>query len=1115
MSIVGPLREFHISKVARDRYGFVDRVVWTDVRAAREFAFKINARRRATEQISAGSVFAAGLIDEIHHSIVAAYLAQYGAQIRDHLRDHLIRVIGPQALHATLASFSHEFPSSDVYQGKTSVDAQLTSVSDGVSGLDVAIEDLLVLWLGNRNPACASLDDCIDESLLAAEAPYHQIATAIERFFADQPHFGPDDQALVDMLKTPARVFPTDLQAQLNHMRRHWGYLITPLLERMLRAHDLLSEERALHAAGPGESRVLTFSDDDRARFSPDKNWMPRVVLLAKHTLVWLDQLSTFYDRPIARLDEIPDRELDRIAARGFTGLWLIGLWERSAASRTIKRWSGNPDATASAYSVYNYEIAEHLGGWAALSRLRERLQDRGIRIASDMVPNHTGIDSQWIREHPDRFVSLPYSPFPNYSFSGVNLSGSDRVGVYLEDHYFDRSDAAVVFRRVDHETGDERYIYHGNDGTSTPWNDTAQLNYLSAEVREAVVQTILHVARNFPIIRFDAAMTLAKRHIQRLWFPEPGHGGAIPSRSEHGISAEEFDRHIPIEFWREVVDRVAAEVPETLLLAEAFWMMEGFFVRTLGMHRVYNSAFMHMIKNEENRKYRMTIKNTLAYDPEILQRFVNFMNNPDEETAIDQFGDGDKYFGVCTMMVTMPGLPMFGHGQIEGFTEKYGMEFVRAYRDEAPRRDLIERHEREVFPLMLRRALFAGATSFRLFDLFDGNGEIVEDVFAFANRYDGDHALVLFNNRWESTAGRLHTSVPYRVNRNVPLRTEHLAQALGVPRSRNHFVIFREQRSDLWFIRNAAELCAHGLYVQLQGYECQVFLDLSIVQDNRFAHYARLADHLRGKGSPDLQRELRRLLLQPLHDAFNALFHRLHDSLTKSEASVDWDSPAVDYRDFLGVAAELYDRPVATDDAVATFHSLGTALDRLDRAAERMPQALSHLIERHIIAQREDASIVTALVLLLPLDALVAEVFLEAAPRPMIETASPYWDRLVRVGLKHHDWWSHGSRALEITEALFADPLLAACIDINEYRGVTYFSREAFRLTTDWLAVIAVWQVCAAEVARGAAVGWSVLEPRLASIGAVYAAWQKAAETSGYRIDRFFTALGPDRTER
>jgi hypothetical protein len=79
----------------------------------------------------------------------------------------------------------------------------------------------------------------------------------------------------------------------------------------------------------------------------------------------------------------------------------------------------------------------------------------------------------------------------------------------------------------------------------------------------------------------FDAAMTLAKKHYQRLWFPEPGSGGDIASRAEHGISKEQFDAAIPVEFWREVVDRVAQEVPDTLLLAEAFWLMEGYFVRT------------------------------------------------------------------------------------------------------------------------------------------------------------------------------------------------------------------------------------------------------------------------------------------------------------------------------------------------------------------------------------------------------------------------------------------------------------------------------------------------------------------------------------------------------
>jgi glycosidase len=364
---------------------------------------------------------------------------------------------------------------------------------------------------------------------------------------------------------------------------------------------------------------------------------MPNLVLIAKNAYVWLDQLSKKYQLQLTHLDQVPEAELATLSSWGITGLWLIGLWERSPASKYIKQLRGNPEAVASAYSVFSYDIATDLGGEDAYQTLRKRAWAHGIRLASDMVPNHMGIDSRWVIEHPDWFISLDHSPFPAYNFNGPDLSWDNRVGLFIEDHYFDNSDAAVVFKRIDYWTGQEKFIYHGNDGTSTPWNDTAQLNYLNPEVREAVIQTILHVARKFPVIRFDAAMTLAKRHFQRLWYPEPGSGGDIPSRAEYGMTKELFDSIIPNEFWRDVVDRVAAEAPDTLLLAEAFWLMEGYFVRSLGMHRVYNSAFMNMLRDEKNQEYRLVIKNTLAFDPEILKRYVSFMSNPDERTADHQ----------------------------------------------------------------------------------------------------------------------------------------------------------------------------------------------------------------------------------------------------------------------------------------------------------------------------------------------------------------------------------------------------------------------------------------------------------------------------------------------
>jgi hypothetical protein len=57
------------------------------------------------------------------------------------------------------------------------------------------------------------------------------------------------------------------------------------------------------------------------------------------------------------------------------------------------------------------------------------------------------------------------------------------------------------------------------------------------------------------------------------------------------------------------------------------------------------------LLRNEENAQYRILLKTTLEYDPDILKRYVNFMNNPDEKTAVEQFGKGDKYFGICVLI--------------------------------------------------------------------------------------------------------------------------------------------------------------------------------------------------------------------------------------------------------------------------------------------------------------------------------------------------------------------------------------------------------------------------------------------------------------------------------
>ena len=881
---------FPVSARARGQYTLSPGVVpaledgEAAVLAYRDLANRMNAQRDfdtpGVQPARPGELAAMALITSVLRYLVCQYASRVNPRLLEEAHAAAQAALGPEVAEVPCRAFLRLYPGEPICRGER-LEQYLAGHSPLWSNRDASRCEMLLLYLSMSNQAMRPYQELYDDSALRDEAPYTRLVASWQDYLRRQPSHPETGLDLVTMLYAPIVASPDSLEGQLRFIRERWATILPDRLQsRLSLAAGVLREERQMRGLGPGPARVMEFGRgsngmmgyEEPEAFSIDKDWMPNVVLLAKTVYVWLDQLSRQYQRSIRTLDQIPDEELDRLASWGFSGLWLIGIWERSEASRTIKQKMGNPEAAASAYSLYDYEIAWDLGGEGAYRNLSSRAWRRGIRLASDMVPNHVGIFSKWVVEHPDWFVQSSHPPFPGYNFSGDNLSTDDRVGIYIEDGYWDHRDAAVVFKRVDHWTGDTRYIYHGNDGTSMPWNDTAQLNYLIPEVREAVIQTILHVARHFPIIRFDAAMTLAKKHYQRLWFPLPEDAGAIPSRAEHGMSRDAFDNVFPVEFWREVVDRVAVEVPDTLLLAEAFWLMEGYFVRTLGMHRVYNSAFMNMLKMEDNQKYRQTIKNVLEFSPEILQRFVNFMNNPDEDTAEAQFGKDDKYFGVAALLVTMPGLPMFGHGQVEGYTEKYGMEYRRAYYDEMPNQGLIERHEREIFPLVRRRHIFSGADDFAFYDFVTTDGWVDENVFAYSNRRGDDCAVIVYQNAFSDTRGRVQLSAA----RNdgtvdaVNLRQQNIAEALGLHLDDNCYYIYQDVRTGLEYLEHAQRIRDEGLHIALGAYQYVAYLNWRPVFDVDLS-WGRLHASLGGQGVPSIDEAYQELHLAPLLEPFGA----------------------------------------------------------------------------------------------------------------------------------------------------------------------------------------------------------------------------------------------------
>lgn len=911
---------FHVSKTARQKYQFEENLfsitgdlIVSNFQLARELADKINSVRNENGEqnyiVTAGQINALGLLHEIFHFIINQYEENENPGVFKKIKNHLREKLTNEKFEKLILKFVEDFPPLSVQKNELTSVEYVNGKTGNKSNKEIIIEELILLHIENINPAYKSLKDLFDDKTLLEATSYNEFVKVSEEFFEKEKPVLIENLSLFKTLKKPIFANPEDIDAQLWYIKEKWNLLLEEKFEiLLLKSSDLLKEDAKLFSFAGNFSKptppvpeyiyeqqyiefikqkikaglVLTKEEDlyyhETEKFTEDLDWMPKVVMMAKNIFVWLDQLSKKYGREIKKLNEIPDEELDILARWNFTALWLIGIWERSPASKKIKNLTGNPDAAPSAYSLYDYDIAEELGGEIAFENLKARAWARGIRIASDMVPNHTGIFSRWVIEHPEYFIQTDTPPFPSYTFNGPDLSDDFRIQIRLEDKYYNHKDAAVVFQRIDNRTGKISYLYHGNDGTNMAWNDTAQLNLLLKEVREALYQTIKHVAKKTPIIRFDAAMTFSKKHFQRLWFPQPGTGGAIPSRADYSMTRGEFDNFMPEEFWREVVDRMKVEMPNTLLLAEAFWLMEGYFVRTLGMHRVYNSAFMHMTMKEENDKLRQLIINTLEFNPEILKRYVNFMSNPDEETAVYQYGKDDKYIGVAVLMVTLPGLPMFGHGQVEGFSEKYGMEYKRSYYNEFPDLSLIYRHEQFIFPLMKKRYLFAEVKNFEFYDFFEEYGYINENVFAFSNSLGSERAVVFYNNAFNSAKGKISVSNgKVQGNPDSDEKTfnkKYIAEALNIKDSGDYYYIYKEHKSNLQFIKSGKDFFNYGFPVELFGYEYKVFYDFEEVYDSN-GEYQKITSYLRGKGVVSVRNAMNELTLEPLHLEIEKLFNK------------------------------------------------------------------------------------------------------------------------------------------------------------------------------------------------------------------------------------------------
>ena len=222
--------EFHVSREARDRYSFDESLfsvhgnaLFADFDAASRVAYKINTVRdvaRYPERaVRAGELYAAGLIDEILHLVIATYRQRTNPDWAERAERFLRERVGAEAFEGTLKRFATEFPAVKVYRGDETPDAYLSGSTDGVPHRFVVLEELLLLWLNNENPAFEPFLELFEDEELERSTAYREVVGGLETFFEGEPALGEGGRSLFQILRAPALHSPTSLEGQLAYLR--------------------------------------------------------------------------------------------------------------------------------------------------------------------------------------------------------------------------------------------------------------------------------------------------------------------------------------------------------------------------------------------------------------------------------------------------------------------------------------------------------------------------------------------------------------------------------------------------------------------------------------------------------------------------------------------------------------------------------------------------------------------------------------------------------------------------------------------------------------------------------------------------------------------------------
>lgn len=488
---------------------------------------------------------------------------------------------------------------------------------------------------------------------------------------------------------------------------------------------------------------------------------MTHPLLYEINTRCWLREVAPAAGAP-ATLATVPEAELAGWRARGFTHLWLMGVWSggrrsRAAAlkhpglrqtyARVLPDWQES-DVGGSPYAIAGYKVPEALGGTAGLAALRKRLHEHGLKLILDFVPNHVGLDHPWVRERPELFVQAP-----------ARQSGTfrccTRQGV--------------------------RWMAHGKDPYFPAWTDTVQLDYRLAETRAAKREQLRAVAGQCDGVRCDMAMLVLREVFARTWAHLP------PVKHDPADG----------EFWAEAISDIKSSRPDFLFLAEAYWGMEG-KLQSLGFDFAYDKTLYDLICA---RQYRRVSEHLLAMSERDVARRAHFLENHDEPRVASLLTPAE-HRAAALLILGLPGMRFLHEGQLDGAKIHVPVQLLRRP-VESPQPEIRVMYE-HLLRALRESAVGSGEPGLlRPREAWPGNPTANGFVLVQWQRQPGEFDLVVVN----LAPHRAQCYAPVRLDVSEPARWR-LADRLGPER----------------YERTSDELRSRGLYLDVPAHAAQLF---------------------------------------------------------------------------------------------------------------------------------------------------------------------------------------------------------------------------------------------------------------------------------------------------